>query len=1066
MADILAASHRATMFRAGYISGSEAVSVDKLPSLRVRLLGPSEIAVGDRVLGRDAWKGRKARTLLLVLLNASGHQVHREQLLDILWPDLDLDAGNNALYKTLHSLRRTLEPTIERRGRSRYIETRGETVGIASAAPIWTDVDQFQALVAQAGSSAPDTSRRLLRRALVLHRGLYLADEPYADWPGARREALRTEREQAVLALAARDRDAGDPLATVPYLEALLTTDLSVEPIHRALMVAYAAGGQRDLALRQFERCREILDRELGDQPEPETTRLARTIRDQVAEDEVDLTIVTSNRGFLPALPSRTVGREKEIERLCALLLQPETRLVTVVGPGGVGKTRLATDAAHRIRDDFPDGVHFVSLAPVTDPDLLFDAIASALRLHDDPTHTKQERVVTHLRSRTDLLVLDNLEQLEAAATGIAELIEACPSLTVLATSRIPLRLRAEQLLRLSPLALPDPTGDLHVRHGAAELFWQILEGLDATGGMNHEDERSIVELCTHLDGLPLAIELAAARCGDHAPATVLTQMREHNRLSVLRGGPRDLPDRQQSLYQVVLWSYDLLAPAEQALFRQTALFPGGMETDALHLLGGSDAEMFANRLAEASLAQWEVVDGVRRLTMLQTVREVAHLLLEHAGELECLRRQQGDFYQKFAARAAKGLEGVNQIEVMARFRRELDTLRSVLDWAASAEAPTALALEIMTDTAWLWDSQGLVREGFNRLRRALENAPPIPNADTMMGTAVLGKFAVRLGRYDDARAWAQRARELAAQIKNPIGILQAGVLSCLLLRYDSEWDACVTLNQDLLPLARRTGDPISILDHLMSLGIALTFKGEQESARVHLDEALAMARETANHIYAARMLLNQIGIALDMGDFEGMRTLLEQTEQAAALVNDMDALAWTAYYYCPLHFESGDRAAATAAIRRASNLFAEIGSQRMVVATRATYADLLSATDPIAALEVYGQTIDLMEALGTVGDYLGCLQLVGYLAMEVGHPADGLALMVTTRERILETGEAFTAQDEKRYWERHEATRALLNTTSADAAEAAGRAMSIEDATQLARRVCMAATSAEAVAS
>ncbi len=1052
------------MFRAGYIPGFDTVSATKAPLLKVRLLGPSEIALGDRVLGRDAWKGRKGRTLLLVLLNASGHQVHREQLLDLLWPDLDLSAGNNALYKTLHSLRRTLEPDIERGRGSRYIETRGETVGIAAGAPVWTDVDQFHTLVTQAESSDPETSRHMLRRALDLHRGLYLADEPYADWPIGRRETLRTEREQAVFALAAMDRDAGDPLSTVPYLEALLTTDPIVEPIHRALMQAYAAGGQRELALRQYERCREMLDRELGDEPEADTSYLAQTIRDQAPAESADLTIVPSNQGFLPALPSRTVGRDEEIERLGVLLLQPEIRLVTIVGPGGVGKTRLATDAAHRIRGHFPEGAHFISLAPVTDPDLFFDAIAAALRLRDDPTSTKQDQVIAHLRARTALLVLDNLEQLEDAATGIAELLEACPNLTVLATSRIPLRLRAERLLRLDPLALPDPAAELQPRRGATELFWQILEALDVTP--QREDERSINSLCIQLDGLPLAIELAAARCGDRSPTDVLAQIQQHKRLAVLRDGPHDLPDRQRSLEDVVLWSHDLLMTAEQTLFRQLALFPGGIEPDALRMLAGDDAEMFANRLAEASLAQWEVVDGVRRLTMLQTVREVAHLLLEHAGELPDLRRRQGAFYRQLAAWAAKGLEGVNQIEVMARFRRELDTLRSVLDWAASPEAPSALALEIMTDTAWLWDAQGLAREGFNRLQRALKIAPSTPNADHLLGTAALGRFAVRLARYDEARAWAQRARELAAQTKNPIGILRAGVLSCLLLRYDSEWDACITLNQDLLPLARRTGDPISILDHLMSLGIALTFKGEQESARVYLNEAFALAQETANHFYAARVLLNQIGIALDLGDFEGMRTLLAQTEQAAALVNDMDALAWTAYYSCSLHFESGDRAAATAAILRASNLFAEIGSQRMVVATRATHADLLSKTDPIAALEVFGQIIDLMEALSTVGDYLGCLLLVGYLAKEVGHPADGLALMVTTRERILETGEAFTAQDEKRYWEHHEATRALLNTTSAEAAEAAGRALSIEDATRLARRVCAAATPAEAVAS
>lgn len=1015
------------------------------------------------MLGRSAWKGRKARTLLLILLNASGYQIHREQVLDLLWPDLDLDAGNNALYKTLHSLRRTLEPTLARGRTSRYIETRGETVGIAPGAPVWTDVDQFHTLVARADACEPDTSRMLLRRALDLHRGPYLADEPYADWPVAQRETLRTEREQAVLTLATLDREAGDPLVTIPYLEAILATDQTNEPVHRALMQAFATGGQRELALRQFERCRETLDRELGDTPEAETIRLAQAIRNQAPDEDIDVTLSAISHGFLPALPSRTVGREDEIERLSALLLEPETRLVTVLGPGGVGKTRLATTAAHQIRHHFPDGAHFISLAPVTDSDLLFDAIATTLRLHDDPTRTKQDLVVAHLQSRTTLLLLDNLEQLEDAATSIADLVEACPDLTVLATSRTPLRLRAEQLLRLDPLALPDPTVDLQPRQGATELFWQLLEALDATPH-SAADTRGVADLCIQLDGLPLAIELAAARCADQSPAAVLAQIQEHSRIALLRDGPRDLPDRQQTLEDVVLWSYDLLPAAEQTLFRQLALFPGGIEADALQMLAGDDAQSLATALADASLVQWSVVDGVRRITMLQTIRDVAHLLLEQTGELPDLRERQGTFYRDLAATMAKGHEGVNQIEVMARFRRELDTLRPVLDWAAP-HAPL-LALEIMTDTAWLWENQGIVREGLVRLNQAMEIAPPATTLSQVRGTIALGAFAMRLATHDDARTWAQRARELAVQVNDPVGILRAGWLSGQLLRLDSEWDACITLNQDLLPLARRIGIPHVTMDYLIPLGIAMNLTGDLEQARHYFDEAFAIAHETGNHLYAARVLMCQIGLAYDLGDFEGMRTLLKQTERVAALVNDRDALAWTAYFHCYLHQESGDFASAASELLRASNLFAEIGSQRMVVATRATYADLLSSTDPVAALEAYGQTIDLMEALGTVGDLLSCLQLIGYLAMEIDRPADGLALMAAARERILETGEAYNQQEEERYRAGYTATRALLDAASADAAEAAGRAMSTDDLLQLARQVCMAAAPARAIAS
>ena len=1043
------------MFRTGSVPGSITVTVTAAPPLKVRLLGPSEIALGDRVLGRNAWKGRKARTLLLILCHSGSYQIHREQLLELLWPDLDLEAGNNALYKTLHSLRRTLEPSIERGRDSRYVETRGETVGLAPGATVWTDVEQFHTLVSQAKAQDPASGRMLLRRALDLHRGLYLADEPYADWPVTRRETLRTHREQAALTLATLDHAAGDPLVTVPYLEALLATDPTVEPIHRSLMQAYAAGGQRELALRQFERCRDTLDRALGDHPEPATIRLVQSIRDQTARESTDPAPIATNRGFLPALPSRTVGRKDEIERLSNLLLQPETRLVTVVGPGGVGKTRLATDVAHRLRQHFPDGANLVALVAITHANLLFDAIATAFRLHDDPTRSKQDLVIDHLQSRSMLLVLDNLEQLEDAATGIADLVEACPDVTIVATSRIPLRLRAERLLRLHPLALPNPDVEPQARQGATDLFWQLLEALDASS-LSPADRHSVADLCIQLDGLPLAIELAAARCSEHSPAAVLAQLQEHSRLALLRDGPRDLPDRQQTLEDVVRWSYDLLPTAEQALFRQLALFPGGIEADALEMLAGEDAEALATALAEASLVQWSVVDGVRRLTMLQTIREVAHLLLERAGELPSLRERQGIFYREFAATAAKGYEGVNQLDILTRFRREVDTLRGVLDWSATAVAPANLGLEIMTDTAWLWKNLGLTLEGFGRLKQALKVATPTPALHHVRGTATLGTLAYRLAEFDEARAWADRSRDLAKELKLPAGILQAGRLDSLLLQQKSAWDACIELNQNLLALARRTQSPLALMDCLVALGIALHYKGDLTSASAYLDEALSVAHRHTNHLYASLILSNQTEIAYALGDFSTMRNLLAQTEQVATLVSDLETLAWSAYLQVPLHDEAGDYRAAAIAALRASNLFAKIGSQRMVGGTRVTHAlNLVKAEAYPEAIAAFRTTLDLVTTTGHSHDIVSCVEEVGFLAIKIGRPADGLTLLAAFRSEMDRLGEGISDYDDSRLQDHWKEACVHLTVVQAEEAEAAGRVLSIDDAVQLARQVC-----------
>ncbi|MGH2561619.1 MAG: ATP-binding protein, partial [Thermomicrobiales bacterium] len=393
-----------------------------------------------------------------------------------------------------------------------------------------------------------------MRAVLGLYRGDLLADEPCADWPVARRESLRRARERAVIMLATLDLDAGEPLTAISALDALLAVDASFEEAHRALMRAYAAAGQRDLSLRQFERCREALHRELAVEPADETRALAAAIRTMPVDGGRAQpgagAIAPARSTNIPALPTPTVGRERDVDEVQALLSQRDIRLVTITGPGGIGKTRLAIETAAGLVDEWPDGRGFVSLAAVSDPELVLSAIARGLGLREDAGRAAGAMVEDYLRERAFLLVLDNVEHLIEAAPQVADLLASCLGLTALATSREPLHLRGEREYRLDVLSLPRldrrPRPAVIERSEAVALFLQTVRAYRPDFALTDANASAVAELCARLDGLPLAIELAAVRGRYLSPERLFAQL--GSRLTSLDGGPRDLPERQRTI--------------------------------------------------------------------------------------------------------------------------------------------------------------------------------------------------------------------------------------------------------------------------------------------------------------------------------------------------------------------------------------------------------------------------------------------------------------------------------------------------------------------------------------
>jgi predicted ATPase len=832
-----------------------------------------------------------------------------------------------------------------------------------------------------------DEHNRLIRRAIEETGGVEISTEGeafFAVFPSAPQAVAAAVAAQ--VALAAHSWPDGARVLVRMGLhtgEGMLGGDnyLGID-VHRAARIAAAGHGGQVLvsaatrALVEGSLATGISLRDLGahrlkDLARPE--QLSQLAVEGLQAEFPQLRTLEVSPNNLPVQRTSFVGREREMTEAAKLL--ERTRLLTLTGPGGTGKTRLSLQVAAEAVERFPDGVYFVPLASVADPDLVPSAILTQLELHQ-ASGPPLDALSTYLADKQMLLVLDNFEQILPAAVHLAELLDRAQDLKVLVTSRAPLHIYGEQEFPVPPLGVPDPQRlpplETLAEHEAVVLFVERARAAQPAFSLTEENAPAVAEISARLDGLPLAIELAAARVKLLPPQTMLTRM-EH-RLGLLAGGSRDLPSRQQTLRDAIAWSYDLLDKAGRQLFRDLAVFLGGAALEEVEAVCapdlGDDVLEGLGMLVDQSLVRHEEAEVETRFLMLETIREFALERLEESGEGPELQARHARAYLTLAERAEPHLTGMDQGLWLDRLEADHDNLRTALTWAAQ-EDDTELALRLAGAVWRFWQIRGHIHEARQRLEAILAMPDSHPQA---------------------------RAKALEA----------AGGLAY----WQNDMKSAQRFYQESLDIVQELSDPRAVANALYNLSFPLWMQseGDLSMARNLAEEALSIYRQLDDRHGVARALWGLAAVEHALGNEQRFVFLLEDSLEEFRHLDDPFGLGWALFAMAGLAARRGDNDSAKRDLDESLQIFAGVRDVSAVVLHLASYAALAARQgDTTRSLRLAGAMGALRKVSGT--------HLVEFTSGQVpGLDAVLAQMQGPEAERLLAEGHAMTLEEAVSY--------------------------------------------------
>ena len=866
----------------------------------------------------------KQRALLAFLLLNANAVVPRDRLVDVLWGTAPPQSAVSSLQVYVHGLRKVLgAERIERHGAGYRLQLEPEELDLA----------RFERLVERAAgaltSGRAQDAAEDLRRALDLWTGEPLADlagEPVHDTEAPQ---LEERRLRAIELLHDAALSLGDHDALVPELEGLIAAEPYRERFRvQHALALYRAGRQVD-ALAAIRTARELLVEELGVDPGPDLQELERRILRHdplLAAPDAPAPALLQ----LPTPPTPLVGRRLEVAAVCAQLRREDVRLVTLTGPGGAGKTRLALAAAAELGPELHDGAVFVDLASVHDPGLLGSVLAQTLEV-GDAAGTVEDALMTALRERSMLLLLDNLEQLVPNVELVAALLSAAPRLRVLATSRMPLRLAAEHEYPVPPLPVPAPDTSFEelTANDAVRLFAARARAVDPDFQLNEENVAAVVEVCGRLDGLPLAIELAAARSKLLPPEAMSRRL--DRALDLLVGGAQDLPGRQRTLRATLEWSHGLLSEDERTLFARLAVFSGGWTLEAAEAVCGEDGLDVLGTLS--SLVDESLVRPLRRparvtrFAMLETIREYAVELLGAADE-EALRRRHGEHMLARVEEAAAAWHAGADAEdsIFPVLDEDLDNVRAALDWAAGA-GEVGLEVRLAVAARWYWVLKGHLGDGrrvFDGVLSRTAGAPAAVRARALVHAAI---FPFRQGDILVASAWLQESLDLYRELGDEEGIARATAELGGLAIYERDLDRAVALYEECLPLLRKQGNPSRLAVALGNLGTIAHMRGDAVTAVDYYEQAIDASRGVGDDDGVAVNLHNLGRSELALARSERARDALCESLAIARRLGYREVIAYCLGGFAELAMLENDAPRAATLLGASEGLFSDIGA-------------------------------------------------------------------------------------------------------------------------------------------
>jgi predicted ATPase/DNA-binding SARP family transcriptional activator len=1029
-----------------------------MSSLTAHLFGSPRIELDGAALDL---KHRKPLALLAYLL-VTGVPHERESLAAFLWPDYP--NARSYLRNNLSIIRRALG-----KNHHHWVSIDRHVVAWRDTDNSWVDVSEFGRLLAASrshdhqGSDLCSLCVGGLSQAMDLARadfldGFTLRDSPpFDEWSYFQSERLRADAAEALDALAGFHGRTDRLKTAIDYARRRLALDEYHEPAHRHLMEFYARSGQHALALHQYEVCKQTLSAELDVEPTQETRDLFEAIKRRhfSQEDSTRISQVSwpadrarhriamqQGKGVdlpphnLPAPLTPLLGRQPELIEIHAMLADPKVRLVTLTGPGGVGKTRLGVAVAKEALPKYGDGVYFVSLAPLRSQDLVPPTIAQIIGIHVSPERPVADTLAIAIGERQILLVLDNFEHLLTAAPRVTELLQACPNLQILATSREVLNVTGEHAFDVPPLTVPlvdsAVSQEILVAGAAIQLFAQRAKQADQHFVLDEATTPLAAHICRRLDGLPLAIELAAARTGYLDLPTLAAQLNgyddsfhEHgSALDLLTGAKRDVPERHRSLRRAIGWSYDLLSDEERALFRHLSVFVGEWSAEAAKAVCTEDIafgvwEGLSILLDKHLIVRSQGGPSGPTFSMLETLREFALEQLRQANEEHVVRTRMAAYYvHEVEELDAKSL-GRHFADVNEVVRQEFPNIQAVLDWALDQrDLETCLRLCAALQMFWDDASTEVNRVLQSTLRLAEGSRPSSLYASVLVSA---GYYAATRGKYDEAQTRFTQGLKMNERLEEkmaPLFVSMAHGITATCLFHRGRYEDSVSQLWQGIAAVKETGDLFSLAMNETDLGHKLTLCGRFDEAAVLIEQALQRLRKTGQPFGIAKALIDQGDLYLSLGRYSAAKRVLEEGLALA---------------------ENSEQEGLTAGAEKFLGLLA----LRQADYTRA--AALLE--DAIAIRYRQGNILHLIEAI----------EAIMKLAVCTGRPQDALRIagaMTTHREArgLLIAPIARTESNET-----FDIARSQLAERAASQVWEEGAALSLDRAVALALEICRA---------